>query len=313
MTSPLPPVAYPPSPVGVNHTAPVPRRVRAVFDGTTLVDTLRATYVWENPNFPQFYVPEADVDRSMIGDPGTIEDTDRGPVRRCDVIGGNRGRGRSGPVPGVLDRAGPRWDVPLRLAGHGRLVEEDEEVFGHPRSPYVRIDALRSTRHVRVEKEGVELAETDHPVALFETGIRTRWYLDRTAVRWEHLEATDTRTRCPYKGITSNYWSAARRRHRPPRCGLGLRLHHPGGAPDRRSGVLLRRAGRRDRRVGAPVTRPPAGNARWSGRSGGVRGWRGSAGGTDRRRWSGRALGGGSTGPGLAVAVDGDPVPVVDV
>ncbi len=199
---------YPPSPVDVNHTAPVPRRVRAVFDGTTLVDTVRATYVWENPNFPQFYVPEADVDRSMIGDPGTIEDTDRGPVRRCDVISGDRvaeGAARfleSSIVPGLDGTF--RFDWPAMDA----WFEEDEEVFGHPRSPYVRVDALRSTRHVRVEKDGVVLAETDHPVALFETGIRTRWYLDRTAVRWEHLEATDTRTRCPYKGITSNYWSA---------------------------------------------------------------------------------------------------------
>jgi hypothetical protein len=28
--------------------------------------------------------------------------------------------------------------------------EEDEEVFVHPRNPYARVDALRSTRRVRI-------------------------------------------------------------------------------------------------------------------------------------------------------------------
>ncbi len=36
--------------------------------------------------------------------------------------------------------------------------EEDEQVFVHPRSPYVRVDAVRSTRSVRVELDGVVLA-----------------------------------------------------------------------------------------------------------------------------------------------------------
>ena len=41
-----------------------------------------------------------------------------------------------------------RWDA------LDQWFEEDEEVFVHPRSPYVRVDALRSTRHVRIELEG---------------------------------------------------------------------------------------------------------------------------------------------------------------
>src|SRR5262249_6453433 len=37
--------------------------------------------------------------------------------------------------------------------------EEDEPVFVHPRSPYFRVDALRSSSNVRVELEGVAPAE----------------------------------------------------------------------------------------------------------------------------------------------------------
>jgi uncharacterized protein (DUF427 family) len=85
--------------------------------------------------------------------------------------------------------------------------EEDEEVFVHPRSPYVRVDALRSTRTVSVELEGVVLAESSCPVMVFETGLPTRYYLDRTAVSFDHLLPSDTVTSCPYKGKTSGYWS----------------------------------------------------------------------------------------------------------
>jgi uncharacterized protein (DUF427 family) len=42
---------------------------------------------------------------------------------------------------------------------------------------------------------------------VFETGLPTRYYLNRTEVRFGHLVPTTTVTRCPYKGTTSGYWS----------------------------------------------------------------------------------------------------------
>ena len=76
------------------------------------------------------------------------------------------------------------------------------------RNPYVRIDALRSHRHVRIEIDGAVLAETRSPVLLFETGLPTRYYFDRTDVEFGHLETSNTQSVCPYKGITSGYWCA---------------------------------------------------------------------------------------------------------
>jgi uncharacterized protein (DUF427 family) len=86
--------------------------------------------------------------------------------------------------------------------------EEDERIMGHPRNPYVRVDALRSHRNVRVAIEGVVLAETRSPVMLFETGLPTRYYFDRTDVDFARLEPSNTQSVCAYKGITSGYWSA---------------------------------------------------------------------------------------------------------
>ena len=48
---------YPAPPVLENHVEPVPRRIRAVLVGRTVVDTTAARYVWEWPAFPQYYIP----------------------------------------------------------------------------------------------------------------------------------------------------------------------------------------------------------------------------------------------------------------
>lgn len=83
-------------------------------------------------------------------------------------------------------------------------------MFVHPRDPYTRVDAIRSTRRVRIELDGIVLAESPSPVMVFETGLPTRYYLNRTDVRFEHLRESDTASACPYKGETAGYWSARR-------------------------------------------------------------------------------------------------------
>ena len=55
----------------------------------------------------------------------------------------------------------------------------------HPRGPMHRVDALRSSRQVQVSLDGVALADTARPVALFETGMPVRWYIPRTDVAHE--------------------------------------------------------------------------------------------------------------------------------
>jgi uncharacterized protein (DUF427 family) len=59
---------------------------------------------------------------------------------------------------------------------------------------------------VRVELDGVVLAESPAPVMVFETGLPTRYYLDPTEVSSGHLIPSGTVTSCPYKGSTSRYW-----------------------------------------------------------------------------------------------------------
>lgn len=60
------------------------------------------------------------------------------------------------------------------------------------------------------------LGQSPSPVMVFETGLPTRYYLNRTEVDFSHLVPSDTRSRCPYKGTTTGYWSvdAGAGRHR---------------------------------------------------------------------------------------------------
>ncbi len=126
--------------------------------------------------------------------------------------------------------------------------EEDERVFVHPRNPYTRVDALRSTRNVRIELEGVVLAESSAPVMVFETGLPTRYYLDRTDVDLARMEPSDTVTSCPYKGTTSAYWSVAIGDTTHTDLAWAYDFPTRQLLPDRRDGGLLQRAGGRDPR-----------------------------------------------------------------
>jgi len=189
------------------HVEPVPRRVRATLAGRTVVDTLRASYVWEWPFYPQYYVPVADVDPDALVDEGADQHLRRGTARR------------HGLRVGAVERPGAalvyQGDAVEGLAGTVRFewdaldawFEEDEQVFVHPRNPYTRVDALRATRQVRIELEGTVLAGSSAPVLVFETGLPTRYYLNRTEVDWNHLVPSATVTSCPYKGTTTGYWS----------------------------------------------------------------------------------------------------------
>jgi uncharacterized protein (DUF427 family) len=195
---------YPQVIVPIDHIEPVPRRIRAVLAGEVVLDTIRAQYVWESPNYPQYYVPVTDVNASVLVDENETQRRHRGTAQVHGLRVGDTVRPRSVRIltqGGLAGTARFDWDA------LDAWFEEDEEVFVHPRSSYTRVDALRSTRHVSIGVGGTVLAESSSPVMVFETGLPTRYYLNRTEVHFQHLRATDTITACPYKGRASGYWS----------------------------------------------------------------------------------------------------------
>src|SRR5919109_3130248 len=177
------------------------KRVRTYLGGELIADTKRPKLVWEIPYYPAYYFPRADVRMELLTPNGhTRHSTSRGDAQNFTVKGGDREvedaawHYPESPVEELRDLIRFDWNA---MDG---WFEEDEEVFVHPRDPYKRVDILPSSRHVRVEVDGVTVAESASPRLLFETGLPVRWYLPKPHVRLDLLVPSDTVTHCPYKG-----------------------------------------------------------------------------------------------------------------
>jgi uncharacterized protein (DUF427 family) len=183
------------------------KRVRAYLGGEAVADTTRPLLVWEAPYYPTYYFPLDDVRTELLrADGGSVHSPSRGDGRTFTVRAG----GEEAPGGALRYEDSPIEELrgAIRLDWHAMdaWFEEDEEVFTHPRDPYTRVDILASSRHVRVEVDGVTIAESASPRLLFETGLPARYYLPKTHVRLDLLVPSETVSHCPYKG-RAEYWS----------------------------------------------------------------------------------------------------------
>ncbi len=182
------------------------RRVRTYLGGELVAETTSPLLVWEKPYYPVYYFPAADVRTDLLTETG---ETKRSPSRGDATLftvatSGTKAEGAAyqhldSPVEELRDHIAFTWDA------MGAWFEEDEEVYVHARDPYTRVDTLQSSRHIEVVIDGVKVADSHAPRLLFETGLPVRYYLPKTDVRMDLLEATDLHTECPYKGVASYY------------------------------------------------------------------------------------------------------------
>jgi uncharacterized protein (DUF427 family) len=187
---------------------PCPKRVRAVLDGTTVVDTTDARLMLETGHTPVYYVPPDAIDPALLVPSDTATFCPfKGDARYWHLRVGDRRVADAvwaypepfPEKPEIKDWLAPRWHA------MDHWYEEDEEVVVHPRDPHVRIDVRRSSRPVAVWLDGVQVAESRRARFLFETGLPTRFYLPAEDVRTDLLSPSDSRTGCPYKGF-ARYW-----------------------------------------------------------------------------------------------------------
>ncbi|KAA1418003.1 DUF427 domain-containing protein [Nocardioides humilatus] len=189
------------------------RWVRGFVGDTAVVDSRDALLFWE-PAFPVpgYAFPRDDVRTDLLR-PSAKERVERsffgpkGPTSTVyDVMVGDRTIEAAAWVrddPAIDDRLVLTWQP----GAFDRWLEEDEEVFAHPRDPYKRVDAMPSSRHVQVAIGGTVVAESRSPVLLFETHLPTRYYFAREDVRLDLLSPSGNRSDCPYKGHAEDYWS----------------------------------------------------------------------------------------------------------
>ena len=189
---------------------PSPKRIRVIFNGKTVADTLCAGLMREAGRMPVYYFPRLDVRMDLME--RTIH------VSRCPYrgdasywtlrLGGRQSENAiwsyEHPPSDFAAIAG--W-LAFEWARADHWFEEDEEVFGHARDPYHRVDVRPSSREVRVLLGGETIAQTRRAMLLFETGLPTRYYIPPADVRTEFLSRSRTTSICPDKGQAS-YWSA---------------------------------------------------------------------------------------------------------
>ena len=106
-------------PSQVTYVEPFPRRVRAVKDDETVVDSDRTVLVFESRRMPHYAFPTEDVAFD-----------------------------RARPEPAVAGHVRVAWDAV------DAWFEEDEQVYVHVRDPYHRIDVVPTHRHVVISLDG---------------------------------------------------------------------------------------------------------------------------------------------------------------
>ncbi len=160
-----------PVPENVSYIEPFRRRVRAIKDGRTAIDTERALLLHRPGQPPTLAFSSDEVDGLPTDD--------------------------AADAPGYVIVPADAVDA---------WYEEDEEFFGHPRNPYHRVDCLRSHRPLRVEADDTVLVDATETMVVYETALDPRLYVDPGLVRVE-LTRSQLQTYCPYKG-TATYWNA---------------------------------------------------------------------------------------------------------
>jgi len=151
---------------------PHPRRVQAIRNGQTVIDTERALLVHRRDHPLSYAFPADDV-----GDlPSEPEPEAPGFVR----------------VP---------WDAV------DTWLEEGRQLVHYPPNPYHRVDCRPTQRGLRVSVAGATLVDTVDTVIVFETALDPRLYVDPSLVRTDLLRRTATSSYCNYKGYAT-YWAA---------------------------------------------------------------------------------------------------------
>jgi uncharacterized protein (DUF427 family) len=194
---------------GLLYLEPSPRRIRGLLGDEVVVDSTGVALLLEHARLPRYYFPADDIRPGLLAANGRVTRTKlKGETHHFDLRLGDRV-----VADGAFTHPSPPPEAPSALAGLVAFywkaldgwLEEDEPALGHARDPYHRVDAVRSSRHVRVSLEGEVLADSRRTTVIFESAMVPRWYFPREDVRVELLDG-DAHSVCAYKGHAT-YWS----------------------------------------------------------------------------------------------------------
>src|SRR4051794_10154427 len=162
----------PPIPADVVYIEPHPRRIEAVQNGRTVIDTEKALLVHRQDRPLSYAFPV-----------GAVEDL---PTE---------------PQPAAPGFVRVPWDAV------DAWFEEGRKLVHYPPNPYHRVDCRPTKRGLRVAVGGTILVDTVDTVIVYETAVEPRLYVHPSFVRTDLMRPTNTSTYCNYKGYAT-YWAA---------------------------------------------------------------------------------------------------------
>lgn len=201
---------------GPVKTLKTPRKVSATLGGVYIIQTTNASFVWEHPFYPQFYVSLEELNEQSKNRSFTIE-----PIKNIKADDGKVIATRLRiSVPDTEKSTDEvlafNWELPGKAADISGLVkidfaamdqwfEEDTPIHVHPKDPFKRVDVLQSNRRITVSVAGHQIASTATAMHLYETGLPCRYYIPLTSIHQTVLRKSNTTTQCPYKGVAEYY------------------------------------------------------------------------------------------------------------
>ena len=200
-----------PLPERLLFAEPLRRRMRVKFGAEWIADSEDVVLLHEPGHYPVAYFPVSAVTADVLElSEHTTRHRDLGLTSWYTVRAGTSSTPRAAWQH--IELPGYAGDLKGRLAFAWRAMdafyEEDERIVGHAADPYHRIDIRQTSRHLIVRHQNRVIADSNRPLALYESGFAPRWYVPRDDVDASALIRSELQTFCPYKGMCG-YWDIA--------------------------------------------------------------------------------------------------------
>lgn len=208
-------LAAQPLPERLLFAEPLRRRMRVQFGGQWVADSEHVILLHEPGRYPVAYFPLADVGEGvLVPETRTTNHRDLGATAWFSVhAGGQQAQHAAWQHTDLPAHAAVLRDrVAFAWRSMDAFYEEDERIVGHAADLYHRIDIRKTSRHLVVRDGDRVIADTQHPLALYESGFAPRWYVPRGDIDTSALTPVEVQTFCPYKGLASYYDIGQRKR-----------------------------------------------------------------------------------------------------
>jgi uncharacterized protein (DUF427 family) len=197
-----------PLPPRLLYAEPLRRRMRVCFANHCIADSEDVILFHEPGRYPVAYFPRGDIEAQvLVAEDRVTEHRDLGDTRWFTAKVPEREANHAAWQHIALPPHATVLEGRLAFAWRAMdaFYEENERIGGHAADAYHRIDIRSTSRHLVVRGGEQVIADTKHPLALYESGFAPRWYAPREDIDEAALKLVDLQTFCPYKGICSYY------------------------------------------------------------------------------------------------------------